>query len=161
MSFHSFSLIPELNNDIFSDRFKEIDKMFSTITGQKPISTIPNYDLIQKDDNHYQLIISIPGYHENELDIAVHKNQLSITGKKTVNTIINNDTDKKKILHKGLPPNNFSIHFNLNYRIQVNQAELKLGLLNIDFQYHIPEEEKPKKIIIQNQEQKTIEKNKN
>ncbi|CAL4325566.1 Small heat shock protein Ibp [Buchnera aphidicola (Eriosoma grossulariae)] len=160
MSYRSFSLIPELSHNIFSDRFNQIDKMFSTITGEKPISDIPSYDLIQKNDNFYQLTISIPGYKEEELEISVHKNQLSIVGKKNTDNL-NESKEQIKFLHQGLKKNNFSINFNLNYRIKVKEAELSRGLLNIQFEYHIPEEEKPKKIIIKdtNKKQKIIENN--
>lgn len=151
MSYRTFSLIPEYNNNIFSERFDQIDKMFSTITGEKPISDIPSYNLIQMDENLYQLEINIPGYQDKDLDISVHNNKISIVGKKNIDLKQNNSEKKIKWLHHGIKNNNFSINFNLNYKIKVKKAELNLGLLKIEFEYSIPEEEKPKKITIQNQ----------
>ncbi|HET9678683.1 MAG TPA: Hsp20 family protein [Buchnera sp. (in: enterobacteria)] len=150
MSYNSFSLIPGYNHNIFSERFDQIDKMFSTITGENPISDIPMYNLYQKDKNCYQLEISTPGYHEEELDILVQNNQISITGKKHKKEI----EKKIKYIHKGIKNQNFSIKFNLNYKIKVNKAKIKLGILVIQFEYKIPEEEKPKKIKIENKNSK-------
>ncbi len=147
MSYRSLSFIPNFNNhDVFSNRFNQIDKMFSTLTGEKPISDTPAYNLFQKNNGQYQLIISIPGYEEKELDISVHNNQLCIQGKKE-----NQNEDDKKVnqwLHKGIILNNFSLSFNLDHKIIVKQAELSLGLLKLDFECNVPEEEKPKKISI-------------
>ncbi|QCI22399.1 Hsp20 family protein [Buchnera aphidicola] len=145
MPYRSLSFIPNFNDhNIFSNRFNQIDKMFSTLTGEKPISDTPSYNICQINEVEYQLILSIPGYEEKELDISVHNNQLSIQGKKE-NKLENN---KVKWLHKGIIFNNFSLSFNLDHKIKVKKAELSLGLLKLDFECNIPEEEKPKKISI-------------
>ncbi|ADP67546.1 Hsp20 family protein [Buchnera aphidicola] len=145
MSYRSLSFIPNFNDhNVFSNRFNQIDKMFSTLTGEKPISDTPTYNLCQINEIEYQLTLSIPGYQEKELDISVHNNQLSIQGKKE-----NSDTQEyNKWLHKGIVFNNFSLNFNLDHKIKVKKAELSLGLLKLDFECNIPEEEKPKKISI-------------
>ncbi|WP_343192406.1 Hsp20 family protein (plasmid) [Buchnera aphidicola (Formosaphis micheliae)] len=147
MSYHSFSLVPGLYDDIFSDRFKQIDNMFSRLTGEKPISDIPNYDLIQNNESNYQLIINVAGYEEKDLDILVHNNKLTVTGKNE--NKIHNETEHYKYLHKGLNRNNFSLSFNLHNKIKVKNAQITLGLLKIIFEYEIPDIEKPKKIVIQ------------
>ncbi|XRX42647.1 MAG: Hsp20 family protein [Buchnera aphidicola (Eriosoma harunire)] len=147
MPYRSFTLLPEYNNNTLSDRLNQIDKIFSTITGESSTSYMPAYNFIKINDLLYQLVISIPGYQENELDISVHKNQLSITGKKNIDNK-NIVKQEMKFIHQGFKINNFSINFNLNYQIEVKKADLSLGLLHINFEYYIPEEEKPKKIKI-------------
>ncbi|QCI21283.1 Hsp20 family protein [Buchnera aphidicola (Hyperomyzus lactucae)] len=149
MSYRSLSFVPNFNdNNIFSNRFNQIDKMFSTLTGEKPISDTPAYNLIQINDIQYQLTLSIPGYEEKELDISVHNNQLSIQGKKEDHQKEHTHKETSKWLHKGIMFNNFSLNFNLDHKIQVKKAELSLGLLTLNFECNIPEEEKPKKISI-------------
>ncbi|CAL4321954.1 Hsp20 family protein [Buchnera aphidicola] len=151
MSYHTLSLIPSFNENIFSDRFNQIDKMFSTLTGEQPISNYPVYNLIQKDEKKYELEISIPGYSENDLDISIHKNQLKIIGKQKKSV----STDKKeKILHYGIKKNNFSLIFNLDHHFEVKKANLNLGILKIVFEYEIPEKEKPRKINIESKNEK-------
>ncbi|WP_295164032.1 Hsp20 family protein [uncultured Buchnera sp.] len=146
MSYRSFSFLPNINqNSVFSNRFNKIDKIFSTLTGEKPLSDIPMYDLFQIDEHKYELTLSIPGYEEKELDISVHNSQLIVQGKKQ-NEKNNNKT--KKYLHKSIILNDFSLNFNFDHKIQVKKAELSLGLLKIDFECKVPDEEKPKKIFI-------------
>ncbi|ANZ22755.1 heat-shock protein [Buchnera aphidicola (Diuraphis noxia)] len=149
MSYRSVSFIPNFNDhDIFSNRFNQIDKMFSTLTGEKPISDTPAYNICQINEVEYELILSIPGYEEKELDISVHNNQLSIRGKKEHQETHDKKNEIKKWLHKGIIFNNFSVSFNLDHKIQVKKAELYLGLLKLTFSCNIPETEKPKKISI-------------
>lgn len=148
MSYRSLSFIPNFNDhDIFSNRFNQIDKMFSTLTGEKPISDTPTYNLCQINEIEYELTLNIPGYEEKELDISVHNNQLSIQGKKE-NQEEQHKKESIKWLHRGIIFNNFSLSFNLDHKIKVKKADLHLGLLKLYFECNIPEEEKPKKIFI-------------
>ncbi len=59
MSFKTLSIIPDLTNSIFSDRFNKIDKLFSNLTGNIPVSTITKYN-IKKINNDFKLTISLP-----------------------------------------------------------------------------------------------------
>lgn len=146
MSYRSFSFLPNINqNNVFSNRINQIDKIFSTLTGEKPLSDTPLYNLSQINEHKYELILSIPGYREKELDISVHNTQLIVQGKKQNKT---KDDKTIKNLHKGIIFNDFSLSFNFDHKIQVKKAELSLGLLKIDFECQVPEEEKPKKIFI-------------
>ena len=135
MSYHSFSFLPKINhNSVFSNRFNQIDKMFSTLTGEKPLSDTPPYNLIQINEKKYTLLLSIPGYQEKELDISVHNNQLIIQSKKEQEQEKNNQNNKtNKYLHKDIIFSNFSLSFNFDHKIQVNQANLSLGLLELNF----------------------------
>lgn len=74
-------LFPTLTNDLYSDRFDKIDKLFSHLTGVKPLS-LPSesYNLKKIDDTHYELIISVPGFTENELDVSFSNGQLFVVG---------------------------------------------------------------------------------
>lgn len=147
MSYQTISFSPALNNNVFSDRFKQIDKIFSTLTGEKPISEIPNYNLIKINKNQYELIIHTPGYNENEINIVMEDEQLNISSNKKKECI---QTKKEHIqyIHHGIQDNNFSISFHLYKPIKVNYAKLKLGILKINFEYKIPELNKTQKIDI-------------
>lgn len=149
MTYRSFSLIPSLSNNIISDRFTQMDNLFSRITGEKPLSDTPNYDLIQKNKDNYELTISVPGYSQENLDISVLNNQLKITGKNEIELEKSkNEQEDIKLLHKGIKKSSFSLSFNLDNRINIKKAYLDKGLLKVNFTYDIPEEEKPKKIAI-------------
>ncbi|ADD79950.1 heat shock protein (plasmid) [Candidatus Riesia pediculicola USDA] len=141
--------MPILGEDLLSDRFTQMDKLFSRITGAKPLSEFPSYDLKQKGKDRFELIVSVPGYRKEELDISLLQDKLMIKG--TVISSTSSEEEKKhsfKWLHRGIERKNFSISFDLDHKVQINQSVLKDGLLKLDFSYEIPEKEKPKKISI-------------
>lgn len=155
MTYRTFSLIPALSNRLLSDRFTQMDNLFSRLTGEKPVSETASYNLLQKDKNNYELTISVPGYTQEELDISVLNNQLTISSKNNNN---NDIKEKQNWLHKGIIKNNFSLSFSLEHKINIKKANLNKGLLILSFSYDIPEEEKPKKIEINtNESEKSFE----
>lgn len=146
MKYNTFSLVPNFNENIFSDRFNQIDKVFSRLTGNKPLSEFPNYNLIRNNSNNeYDLVLSLPGYKREEINITTKENSITITGK-----IKEKEKEKENIkyLNKGIEKKFFSINFNLENKIKIKNANLNLGLLSIKFKYDIPEKEKSKKIFI-------------
>lgn len=149
---YRFSLIPALSNHLLSDRFMQMDNLFSRLTGEKPIADTPSYNLLQTDKDHYEMMVSVPGYTKDELDISVLNNQLTISGKPKIEEIeVSEKKDSIKWLHNGIKKNEFSLSFNLEHRITIQQANLDKGLLTLQFSYDIPEQEKPKKIAIRAQ----------
>ncbi|VFP88803.1 Putative heat shock protein (plasmid) [Candidatus Erwinia haradaeae] len=149
MAYRSFSLIPAWSNHLLSDRFTQMDNLFSRITGESPVTDAPVYNLVQKDKEHYEMTLSVPGYTQDELDISVLNNQLTLRGipkpEKTGTTI---DEQAVTWFHQGFKKKEFSLSFNLENRINIQQARLDHGLLKLQFTYDIPEQEKPKKIEI-------------
>ncbi|RCL03968.1 MAG: molecular chaperone IbpA [Candidatus Tokpelaia sp. JSC189] len=149
MAYHSFSLIPMVGDNTLADRFTNMDRLFSRLTGEKPLSDIPAYNLVQKDKDHYELTVSVPGYAENELDISMLNNQLSITGKREDEKNETSDEENTiRWLHRGIIKNAFSLSFNLEHRIKIQSANLNKGLLTLKFIYDIPEQEKPQRITL-------------
>ena len=93
-----FSLFPTLSDNLLSNRFDQIDRLFSQLTGSKPIaSPVQTYNLKQIDDNHYELTVSVPGYQENDLTVSLKGSRLLIEGKKKKKnqkkTMINGSTE--------------------------------------------------------------------
>ncbi|VFP88922.1 Hsp20 family protein [Candidatus Erwinia haradaeae] len=149
MAYRSFSLIPTWNNNLLSDRFTQIDNLFSRLTGEAPVSDTPAYDLFQKNKEHYEMIVSVPGYTQDELDISVLNNHFTLRGNpKNEDTESSEEKESISYLHKGIQKKGFSLSFSLEHRIMIYQAKLDNGLLTLQFTYDIPEQEKPKKISI-------------
>lgn len=145
MTYNPFSMIPAITDNLFSDRFNRMDRLFSQLTGNAPLADAPAYNLVQKDDTRYELTVSVPGFEENNLDISVQNTQLTITGKHEELA----DEQQPKWLHRGIAQEAFTLSFNLSSRIKVKNANLKNGLLKLELEYQIPEEEKPQRIAIQ------------
>lgn len=145
-----------LNDNQLSNRFTQMDKLFSRITGEKPLSDTPIYNLHQKDKENLELTIAVPGYKQNELDISVLNNKLTLSGKSETETEESNDSKTEKWLHKGIEKKGFSMSFDLGHRIKIKNANLADGLLTLTFNYEIPEEEKPQKIAISQKSQPEV-----
>lgn len=147
MVFKTLTLFPDFTDSYFSDRFNRIDKLFSQLTGNTPINNMtPNYNLRKIDLNNYELIISLPGWQDEELEILLYKNQLNIIGKKKYD-ILNNQSIEMW-LHQGIIKLNFNISFFIPNSIKVKKAHLKNGLLHINLYQEIPDKDKPEKIFV-------------
>lgn len=147
----SFSLFPALSDNLLSNRFDQIDRLFSQLTGNRPLTSEHPYNLKQIDDTHYQLTVSVPGYKEDDLTVSMKGGKLCIQGEQS--TELNNDSEKW--IHKGITQNKFSLEFNLGKNVKIESAELSGGLLTLDIEYEIPEEEKAQVIAIENKDIKS------
>ncbi len=141
MSYKKFSMIPDFSDSIFSDRFNKIDKLFSRLTGDIPVNSFPIYN-IKKKNNKFKLMISLPGWKKDELEINLINEQLNIVGNNL------KKENKNNFIYKGIIKNNFNINFSIPQNSKINMAKLKNGILSIDIEQIIPENKKPKKIQI-------------
>ncbi|WP_369310896.1 Hsp20 family protein [Providencia rettgeri] len=146
----SFSLFPTLSDSLLSNRFDQMDRLFSQLTGNRPITSDHPYNLKQINDAHYQLTVSVPGYKENELTVSLKGGKLCIQGEQAAELV----DESEKWIHQGITQNKFSLEFNLGKNVKIEKAGLSSGLLTLDIEYEIPEEEKPQLIAIENKETK-------
>ncbi len=141
MSFKKFSIIPDISECIFNNRFNKIDKLFSKLTGDIPLNSFPIYN-IQKNGNNLKLMISLPGWKKNELEINLINKQLNIIGNKI------KKENKKNFIYKGIIKNNFNINYSIPQNSKITNAKLKNGILSINIEQKIQENKKVKKIQI-------------
>jgi molecular chaperone IbpA len=88
------------------------------------------------------ITLAVAGFTMEELDITLEKNVLTIEGSAT------KADEEKNYLHKGIGGRNFRRQFTLAEHIEVEDAGLDLGMLNIHLKRNVPEAEQPKKIQI-------------
>ena len=86
--------------------------------------------------------LAVAGFGMENLDITKDKNILKIEGTAP------KGEDEVNYLHKGIGGRNFRRDFTLAEHVDVHNAELKNGMLNIHLKREVPEEMKPKKIEI-------------
>lgn len=115
------------------------DRLLSTngITNQ----TYPPYNVIKKDDDHYELEIAVAGFALSEIDVEVDKNQLIIRGERKREE----DADVE-YLHRGLAYRSFEKSLTLGEYMQVGNASITDGVLRIAITRVVPEALKPRKI---------------
>jgi molecular chaperone IbpA len=86
--------------------------------------------------------VAVAGFGMDNLEITKDGNQLKIEG-----TAPKGD-EQVNYLHKGIGGRNFRREFTLAEHVDVSNAGLELGMLNIHLVREIPEALKPKKIAI-------------
>ncbi|WKV51403.1 Hsp20 family protein [Dickeya fangzhongdai] len=152
MAFKPMSLFPAITDSLFSDRFNRIDRLFSQLTGDTPLTAAPSYDIRRLDDTHYGITVSVPGWREEELEISTHGGQLTISGKHK-EAMPEAQQEQDGWLYRGISHTDFSISYSLPEHVNVESAHLENGLLTVTLKQDIPENEKPKKIAIENRNQ--------
>jgi molecular chaperone IbpA len=131
------SLLPAtVGFDRLLSTFEELDSVFETKT-----STYPPYNLFKLSDELYKIELAVAGFREEELDVTVEGNKLYVSGHKV------NDSEVE-YLHRGLAARDFKNTFTLADTIVVDEVKLDYGILTVTLKNVIPEEKKPRKIII-------------
>ena len=120
----------------FDELFNEISKI-----NHNKNSNYPAFDVIKTDEKNYEIKLAVAGFSESEIEIVSVHNVLSIKGKKIQNNIQN-------MIHKGIALRPFEKKFNLDPLMEVTEAILSQGLLNIKLFKREPEIIKPKRIEI-------------
>jgi len=104
--------------------------------------TYPPYNILQLDENNYQIDIALAGFKSDEIRVQVHQQELTVEGQ--VET-----TDDSNFLFKGIATRNFQRKFSLGEHVEVTSAKLKDGLLTISLYREIPESAKPREISVE------------
>ncbi len=149
---NSIDLTPLYRNSVGFDRFASL---LDNALNSEPSSGFPSYDIEMVDDDRYSITLAVSGFKEDDLDIEVEKDTLTVRGRKE-------DDQKRQYLYHGIAKRNFEKKFSLADFIRVVNAEYSDGLLRINLVKEVPEEMKPKSIPINNtsskaEEQKQIE----
>jgi len=124
------------------------DNMFDEIlrvNAQQSNTNYPPYNIVQINENEYMISVAVAGFGPDNLSITKEKNFLIIEGNHATETI---DTPEINYLHKGIGERNFRREFRLADYVEIENAHLELGILNIHLKREIPEEQKPKSIAI-------------
>lgn len=72
-----------------------------------------------------RITLAVAGFREDELDISIEENQLTVSGKQV-------DDQERVFLHRGIAARQFQRAFVLVEGIEVSGANLESGLLEID-----------------------------
>lgn len=136
----TIDLTPLYRSSIGYDRLASLlDSAFRTDSG---VSGYPPYDIEVVDDNHYAITLAVAGFHLNELDISVERGVLTVRGEKKL------DDKEHTYLYQGIASRSFERKFNLAEYVEVTDAKLQNGLLQIGLVREVPEAMKPKRIVI-------------
>jgi molecular chaperone IbpA len=126
------------------------DRLLDLLESSDTAQGYPPYNIERSDENHYRVTIAVAGFGEKDLGIEVRDGVLTVTGKRE-------ETHKPSFLHQGIAGRAFERSFQLAEHVEVRGARLENGLLHVDLERIVPEEKKPRKIVINAPDLKTIE----
>jgi molecular chaperone IbpA len=146
---HTFSDLAKFDKffvgaDKFAQRIQETaDLLANTATA----SGYPPFNLKKTDDNVYVIEMAVAGFGKQDIELTLEDNKLKIAGQTTLDTITD-DGINQHFLHKGISDRPFTRTFTLADNVVVNNAKMMNGMLKIWLEHIIPEDKKPKKIDI-------------
>jgi molecular chaperone IbpA len=136
----AFDMTPLLRTTVGFDRLaRTMDSLAS-----EQVSTYPPYNIEKLDDDAYAISMAVAGFSEDDLDITVQENTLTVTGK----IAQSDETVERHFLHRGIAERAFERRFSLADHIKVAEAKLEHGLLHIALKREVPEEAKPRTVSI-------------
>ena len=138
----SFDFSPLFRSTVGFDRlFDRLDSVAQYETNQ----SYPPYNIERSDETHYRITLAVAGFGEKDLVAEVREGVLTVQGKR------NDETAQKGtngFLYQGIAGRSFERRFQLAEHVEVKGAKLENGLLHIDLERVVPEEQKPRRIAI-------------
>ena len=134
------TLSPFYRNRAAFDRMANL--LASTVSGDGYRTGYPAIDIEKVDEDQFSITLAVPGFERDELSIESHKGQLTVRGEKQ------NSEQNRNFLHRGIAVANFERQFQLGEHIEVVNANVRNGLLQISLKEEVPEAMKPRSIPI-------------
>lgn len=111
--------------------FEQLEKLLKR-TEKSSNEGYPPFNIEQTSDRSFRISLAVAGFSEAELSITLENRQLVIQGKKHQETVT------KIFLHRGIATRQFQRSFVLADGIEVGEAFMEIGLLQIDLVQNIP-----------------------
>jgi molecular chaperone IbpA len=132
--------IPSINK--FGIGFESmLDELLRTTAQQQ--TNYPPYNVIRNDEDHFTIEIAVAGFKQGEVDVTVEKNILTISGSQKDPT-----PENVEYLHRGISARDFVRHWTLAEHVEIVGAIMRDGILVLDLERKVPEDQKPKSIAI-------------
>ena len=119
---------------------RDLEQFSNSYTGSS--TGYPPYNIEQVDDGKWIISMAIAGFGEDDIKVSQQERNLTVKGK------IKDKDDENEIVHRGIANRSFERTFRLGPHVIVKNATLKNGMLAIDLEQELPEEEKPRDIPI-------------
>ena len=123
----------------FDRIFEQMERQFANSPNGQGY---PPYNIAQINEDEFMISLAVAGFGMDNLSIEKDGDQLRVEG-----TAPGGD-EEVNYLHKGIGGRNFRREFTLADHVNVNTANLELGMLNIHLVRELPEALKPKTIKI-------------
>ena len=128
----------------FDNMFDELMR----VSAQQGNNNYPPYNIVQINDDEYMISLAVAGFGHDNLSVTKDKKFLIIEGTHSVTKLADQDDANYTYLHKGISERSFRREFQLADHVEIGNAHLELGILNVHLKREVPEEAKPKTIAI-------------
>lgn len=135
-----FDLSPLYKSTVGFDRFANL--LDSMASSEVDSPTYPPYNIERLSENEYRITMAVAGFGEDELNVEVKENGLTVRGEKKA------EEAERSYLHRGIASRAFERRFQLADYVEVRGAELEHGMLHLDLVREVPEKMKPRNIAI-------------
>ena len=102
----------------------------------------PPYNIRKTDDFRHVIEIALAGFSKDEIEVVLTDGVLVV---KSADLLADKDPNEG-LVHKGIAKRAFTRKFTLADDIEIKDAKLKNGLLEIELEQIVPEHKKPKVI---------------
>ncbi len=118
------------------------DPFFSDVYSRREnyVRKVP-YNLIKLNEYKFCLELNVAGFDEKDIEIDALKNKLTVSSK-------SNQKDERDYVVNGISRREFKNVFTLIDNVEVREAKIKNGILTINMEVVVPEEERARKIMI-------------
>lgn len=116
------------------------------VNAQQANTNYPPYNIVKHDEDHFAIDIAVAGFREGDINITVEKNVLTIKGEQVQD--LDEAVKEVEYLHRGISARNFTRTFTLADHVEVIGATAENGILRIELERQVPEEQKPKTVAI-------------
>ena len=114
---------------------------------QQANTNYPPYNIVKHDEDRFAIEVAVAGFREGDIEIVLEKNILTISGDRG-RAHLNESETPVTYLHQGIGGRRFNREFTLAEHVEVVSATVADGILTINLERQIPEEQKPKTIEI-------------
>tara|TARA_R110000744_G_scaffold218899_1_gene337699 strand:- start:1142 stop:1633 length:492 start_codon:yes stop_codon:yes gene_type:complete len=105
----------------------------------------PPHNILKTGDNDFLIELAVAGFSKEGIDIVMHERTLTVTG--------DHNSKGREYVHRGISTKKFKRTFRLSEHVQVHGADIVDGILAIQLKVIIPEDQRPRKINIGNNEE--------
>ena len=133
----------------FDSMFDRWESAFS-VEGNR--SSYPPYNIRREGDEKYFIELAIAGLNEDDLEVSLQSQILTIRSKKENS----GSEENTNYVHRGIAKRQFEREFTLSDDIVVKGCDLTNGMLTIELEKIIPEEKRARLIPIGNKKIKSI-----
>ena len=133
---NAMNLSPLFRTAIGFDRLARLADTASATTE----TGYPPYNIEKTADDSYRLTMAVAGFRPEDIELTVKDNTLFIAAKPQT------EGQPTEILYRGIAGRAFERRFALADHIQVEGADMALGLLHVSLRRVVPEALKPRRI---------------